>query len=79
MKCHFVVLNYLKNRGKKMEEKEYWYDNEAIVGVLLFMFFPLGLYAIYKTSKIKIKASKVLYSFLGFISMLMTIIYILRL
>lgn len=59
-----------------MENNERWFDNETTTDVLLFLFFPLGLYALYKTGKIKPKASKVFYGFLGFISLFLTLIFI---
>ena len=60
-----------------MENNKNWYDNETTVDALLFTLFPVGLYAIYKTDKIKFKATKILYAFLGLISFLLILIYVL--
>lgn len=55
-----------------------WYDNLILVEILLFLFFPLGLYAVYKTNKIKFKLAKILYGLLGLISFLLIITYVFR-
>lgn len=62
-----------------MENNKEWYNNETTVDILLFVLFPLGLYAVCKTNSIKFKISKVLYGFLGFLSFFLIIIYVLKL
>lgn len=53
-----------------------WYNNPTIVDALLFILPPFGMYALYKTESLKPNINKVLYGFLGFISFLMTVIYL---
>lgn len=59
-----------------MENNKDWYDNKTTVDILLFTLFPIGLYAIIKTEKIKFKATKILYGILGLISFLMILMYV---
>lgn len=55
---------------------EKWYNYSAVVDTLLFILPPVGMYGLYKTEKLKSNINKVLYCFLGFISLLSTIIYL---
>lgn len=55
-----------------------WYDNETLVDTLLFVFPPIGIYGVYKTKMIKSKITKVFYSGIGFISILLGIIYFIK-
>lgn len=55
-----------------------WYDNEGLVDTLLFIFPPIGIYGLYKTKMIKSKITKVFYGGIGFISILLGIIYIIK-
>ena len=53
-----------------------WYNNSTIVDVLLFILPPVGMYRLYKTDNLRSNINKILYGFLGFISLLLTIIYL---
>lgn len=53
-----------------------WYNNPTIVDALLFILPPVGMYGLYKTEMLKPNINKVLYGFLGFISLLMIVIYL---
>ncbi|MDR9487217.1 hypothetical protein [Salibacter sp.] len=59
-------------------EKSEWYNNEILVDLLLFLIFPIGLYAVYKTDKIKMNATKIIYSSIGFISYLIVIVTLIK-
>ncbi|WP_310993164.1 hypothetical protein [Aequorivita marina] len=58
------------------ENNNKWYNNPTIVDTLLFILPPVGMYGLYKTEGIKSNLNKVLYGFLGFISLLMVVIYL---
>ena len=60
--------------GKNKNEN--WCDNPKIVDTLLFVFPPLGMYALYKTRSSRPYVNKLLYGILGFISFLMLLIYL---
>ena len=57
---------------------EKWYNIGMLVDVLLFVFPPLGIYAVYKTDKIKSKANRVVGSLFGVVSLLTTVLYFLN-
>jgi len=57
-------------------ENNKWYNNPSVVDTLLFLLPPVGMYGLYKTNTIKSNINKVLYGFLGFISLLLTVIYL---
>ena len=42
--------NELSDKQKLSSSK--WYDNKAVVGILIFFFFPVGLYALWKSNTI---------------------------
>lgn len=58
------------------ENIDKWYNNATIVDTLLFILPPVGVYGLYKTERLKSSISKVFYGFLGFTSLLITIIYL---
>lgn len=58
------------------ENIDKWYSNSTIVDVLLFILPLVGVYGLYKTESLKPNMNKVLHGFLGFISLLLTIIYL---
>lgn len=53
-----------------------WYNNPTKVEVLLFILPPVGMYGLYKTESLKPNINKVLYGFIGFISFLLIVIYL---
>ncbi len=55
-----------------------WYNNETLIDTLLFVIPPVGIYALYKTELLKSKISKVLYGGIGFISLLLGAIYLIK-
>ncbi len=58
---------------------EKWYNNSTIVDTLLFILPPVGMYGLYKTENLKSNINKILYGILGFISLLLTSIYLINL
>jgi|GEM_PF-1013510 len=60
----------------KKDNNDKWYNNSTIVDTLLFLLPPVGMYGLYKTESIKSNLNKVLYCFLGFISLVLIIIYL---
>ena len=60
----------------KKDNNDKWYNNSTIVDTLLFLLPPVGIYGLYKTERLKPNINKVLYGFLGFISLLMVVIYL---
>ena len=56
------------------DNNDKWYNNSTIVDTLLFLLPPVGIYGLYKTESLKPNINKVLYGFLGFISVLLIII-----
>ncbi|SEA79567.1 hypothetical protein SAMN05421540_1264 [Psychroflexus halocasei] len=58
------------------DNNDKWYNNSTIVDTLLFLLPPVGMYGLYKTERLKSNINKVLYGFLGFISLLMVVIYL---
>ena len=59
-------------------ESEKWYNIEMLVDVLLFVFPPLGIYAIYKTDTIKSKANRLIGSLFGVASFMSAVLFLLN-
>jgi len=59
-------------------ESKKWYNIEMLVDVLLFVCPPLGIYAVYKTEKIKSKINRVVYSLFGVASFVSATLYLLN-
>jgi len=57
---------------------EKWYNNSKLVDTLLFIVPPIGLYGVYKTSKMKSSILKIAYSSIGFLGFVTTIIYLIN-
>lgn len=47
------------------DTKKAWYDNEMLVDVLIFLLFPLGIYALMRTDKLRSGPAKIFYGLTG--------------
>ncbi len=52
--------------NQKNNSSEKWYDTPQLVDVLLFLFPPLGLLALYKSEKLVPKGGKIIVGFTVF-------------
>lgn len=58
---------YTENYQTESDSKSAWYDNKAVVIALLFFFFPVGLYAMWKNKKFSNKTKWIVSGFFGFL------------
>lgn len=58
-----------------MERNRKWYNSKEMVGTLLFIFPPVGIYGVYKSYTITSKAKTIVYIALAIVALFFLFLY----